>query len=147
MPERKIKKWVTTEGYFRDIMVACMKPKADSLRLSCTYYKCVSRQVLQPGGGFGWQSPHKRLQHGPYTRSCLMGRSSVGRAAGLYPACRGFESFRPDLRGRAVRQLARFIPWRSQVQILPSLFASEEALFHENTCREMGAFLLARFDI
>ena len=125
-----------------------MKPKAYSLRL--TFSTCeYSCRVSQPGWGlsaealvglrsaprhwlrrsgvrdlrcgFGWQSPHKRLQHGPYTRSCLMGRSSVGRAAGLYPACRGFESFRPDLRGRAVRQLARFIPWRSQVQILLSL--------------------------
>ena len=79
-------------------MIICsMKPKAYSLRLpfSACEYSC---RVLQPGGKFGWQSPHKKLQHGPYTRSCLI------------------------LRGRAVRQLARFIPWRSQVQILPSLF-------------------------
>lgn len=36
-------------------MVACMKPKAYNLRLPpCEY---ASRQVLQPGGGFGSQLP------------------------------------------------------------------------------------------
>lgn len=44
-------------------------------------------------------------------------------------------------------KLVGFIPRRSQVQILPSLFASEEALFHESICREMGAFLLSEFDV
>lgn len=33
--------------------------------------------------GFGWQSPHKRLQRGPYTRLRLMGRSSVGQSGWL----------------------------------------------------------------
>ena len=58
------------------------------------------------------------------SKSILNKKRSVAqqvRAAGLYPACRGFESFRSDLRGRAVWELAGPITRRSQVQILPSL--------------------------
>lgn len=103
-----------------------MKPSCDwceRRRMDYAYLlpKVFPRRVLQPGGGFGWQLP--------IANSC----------SAAPPGCAQYREVEQS------GKLVGFIPRRSQVQILPSLFASEEALFHESTCREMGAFVMSIF--
>ena len=55
--------------------------------------------------------------------------------------------FKPEaLMGRSSEgQSSWLISSVSEVRVLLSRFASEEALFHESTCREMGAFVMLAF--
>ncbi len=71
----------------------------------------------------------------------LVGSYRLQTAAAQFPDCAQYREVEHS------GKLVGFIPRRSQVQILPSLFASEEALFHESTCREMGAFLLSKIEV
>ena len=100
---KRCKKWVTTRGYFRDIMVSCLKPRAYSRRLPT----------------FSFMRETSGTPAGRQLSEC----SLMGKAAQLMTLCGAIEvRILPFRFARWSRgKLARLIPWRSQVQILLSL--------------------------
>lgn len=79
------------------MIIYSMKPKAYSLRLSCTYYKCVSRQVSQPGGEIGSQLPIANSCSAATPGRTLWDVTQRESPQTVVLRCRRFEPSRPGL--------------------------------------------------
>ena len=82
---KRCKKWVTTRGYFRDIMVSCLKPRAYSRRLPTS-------------------SSSEGIRGRPLGRAVAnyQGVAQSAEQLAYIQRWRGFESFRSDLPGLRV---------------------------------------------